>query len=112
MKSTYTTIRWALTCLIIAGFISCKTKPKEEEPQPFELTDTMMKRCEFTTVNLQDVKDELKLFGKITADNNKMAHVYPITGGIVAETNVELGDYVTQGQLLATVRSSEVADFQ
>jgi cobalt-zinc-cadmium efflux system membrane fusion protein len=48
----------------------------------------------------------------VEADNNKMAHVYPITGGIVAQVNVELGDYVEQGQLLAVVRSSEVADFQ
>ncbi len=71
-----------------------------------------MKHCEFTAVKLEDVKSELKLFGKVTADNNKMAHVYPITGGIVASINVELGDYVTQGQLLAVVKSSEVADFQ
>ena len=91
---------------------ACKDKPKEEADKPFELSDTMMKRCEFTEVKLMDVKNELKLFGKVTADNDKMAHVYPITGGIVASINVELGDYVTQGQLLAVVKSSEVADFQ
>ena len=72
----------------------------------------MLKRCEFTKARLQDVKDELKLFGKVTADNDKMAHVYPITGGIVSEIRVELGDYVNEGQLLAIVKSSEVADFQ
>lgn len=109
MKLTYYT---ALICLLTLGFTACKDKPKEEAATPFVLSDTMMKRCEFTKVKQQDVKSQLKLFGKVEADNNKMAHVYPITGGIVAQVNVELGDYVEQGQLLAVVRSSEVADFQ
>ncbi len=102
----------AIPCILLIIIGSCKTAPKEEATQSFELSDTMMKHCEFTEAKMQDVKSELKLFGKVTADNNKMAHVYPITGGIVAEINVELGDYVNQGQLLAIVKSSEVADFQ
>jgi len=61
---------------------------------------------------VRDVKDELRLFGKIAADNNKLAHVYPIAGGNVTRINVELGDLVKQGTVLATVQSSEVADFQ
>ena len=102
----------ALTCLVVINLTSCKTKPVEEVAQGFVLSDTMMKHCNFTEAKMQDVKNELKLFGKVTADNNKMAHVYPITGGIVASINVELGDFVKEGQLLAVVKSSEVADFQ
>lgn len=102
----------ALTCLVIMSISSCKTKPKEEVAQSFELSDTMMKHCEFSVAEMQNVKNELKLFGKVSADNNKIAHVYPITGGIVSTINVELGDFVKQGQLLAVIKSSEVADFQ
>lgn len=91
---------------------NCTNKKTDPVPDKFELSDTMMKRCEFTSARYEKVKSELRLFGKVTADNNKMAHVYPITGGIVAEIKVELGDYVTEGQLLAVVRSSEVADMQ
>jgi cobalt-zinc-cadmium efflux system membrane fusion protein len=102
----------AFPCLLLIFITSCKNPPVEEASHGFELSDTMMKHCEFTEAKLQDVKNELKLFGKVTADNNKMAHIYPITGGIVVTINVELGDYVKQGQLLAVVKSSEVADFQ
>jgi len=102
----------AVICLALVSLTACKDKPKEDTQQAFVLSDTMLKRCEFTKVRIQDVKSQLKLFGKVEADNNKMAHVYPITGGIVAQINVELGDHVTEGQLLAVVRSSEVADFQ
>ena len=71
-----------------------------------------MERCEFSNATTQDVKDELKLFGKIAADNSKKANIFPIMSGNVLKIHVELGDYVKQGQLLATMRSSEVADFQ
>lgn len=101
-----------LPCLFFLAFIGCKTKAIKEEKKGFFLSDTMMKQCEISKARLQDVKNQLKLFGKVEADNNKMAHVYPITGGIVSKVNVELGDYVTEGQLLAIVRSSEVADFE
>src|SRR5689334_6974963 len=105
-----TAIYLLLICTLLLEISSCRQKNIESAPAPFVLSDTMIKRCEFTKVRMQDVKSQLKLFGKVEADNNKMAHVYPITGGIVAGINVELGDYVTQGQLLATIRSSEVAD--
>lgn len=97
---------------VLLSFTACHEKTPDTEKEVFTLSDTMLKRCEFTKVNLQDVKDELKLFGKVSADNNKMAHIYPITGGIASEIKVELGDYVTEGQLLAVIKSSEVADFQ
>ncbi|MFM7023470.1 MAG: efflux RND transporter periplasmic adaptor subunit [Flavobacteriales bacterium] len=91
---------------------ACSTPVPVEKTEKFSMTDTMMAKCEFTVVQQSDVKNELKLFGKISADNNRQANVYPVVGGIVLKINVELGDYVEQGQVLATVRSSEAADFQ
>ena len=94
-------------------FISaCTHKPNEETAVAFTMSDSMMNRCEFTPARMQQVKNVLRLFGKIAADNNKLAEVYPIVGGSVLKINVELGDYVEQGQVLATVRSSEIADFE
>ncbi len=61
---------------------------------------------------MQEVKNRLLLFGKITADNNKLAQVYPIVGGMVISIQVELGDYVKQGQVLASIRSGEVASYE
>lgn len=91
--------------------MACRN-PKSAKSEPFSLTDEMLARCEFAEASLDDVNNELRLFGKVAADNNKLAQVYPIAGGNVTRINVELGDYVKQGQVLATVQSSEVADFQ
>ena len=71
-----------------------------------------MNRCKFEKAKKEKVVNEIRLFGKITADNNKMAQVYPIVGGVVTAINIELGDYVHQGQVLATIQSTEVAQFR
>ncbi|MBL7874386.1 MAG: efflux RND transporter periplasmic adaptor subunit [Cyclobacteriaceae bacterium] len=100
------------TCLLLSFLGSCKSHIPEEDAIAFSISDTMMERCEITNATLQDVKNELKLFGKIAADNSKQANIYPIMSGNVLAIHAELGDYVKQGQRLATMKSGEVADFQ
>lgn len=78
----------------------------------FSLSDTMLAKCEFYVVGKKKVRNELRLFGKIEPDNNKLAQVYSIVGGSIVKINVELGDYVTKGEVLAVVRSGEVAEFE
>ncbi len=94
--------------------LSCEKKKESEEGlgKAFRLSDTMMARCQFYVAKEEDVKNELKLFGKIQADNNKLADVYSLVGGNVLKINVELGDYVKKGQVLAVIRSGEVAGFE
>lgn len=54
----------------------------------------------------------MSFFGKISADRNSYIDIYPLVGGNVLTVNAELGDYVHKGQVLATIRSTEVAGFQ
>jgi cobalt-zinc-cadmium efflux system membrane fusion protein len=92
--------------------LACSQEKKEtEQALAFRLSDTMLSRCEFYTAGLQDVKNEIRLFGKIQADNNKEAQIYSMVGGNVLKINVEIGDYVHRGQVLAVIRSGEVAGF-
>lgn len=99
--------------ILLAAMGSCKKKPKEDDTKvAFSMSDTMLARCEFYTTSMKDVKNEIRFFGKIEPDNNKTAQVYSIVGGNVTKINVELGDYVKKGQVLAVVKSSEVAEFQ
>ncbi len=91
---------------------ACDKQSPEAVAEVFSLSDTMMTRCEFYQAKLQEVNNNIRLFGKITVDNNKAAQVYPVVSGNVLTIDAELGDYVKQGQKLATIRSSEVAEFQ
>jgi cobalt-zinc-cadmium efflux system membrane fusion protein len=97
---------------IAITFLSCGPKKVEEKNVAFSMSDTMMALCEFYTATEQPLKDELRLFGKISTDNNKTAQVYSVLSGVVKSINIGLGDYVKQGQVLAVLQSSEVAGFQ
>lgn len=96
------------------GLALCACKAEKEtaalKGQELLLSDVMLRRCEFYKVKVDTVRSELNLFGKIQADNNRMAHVDPIMGGSVVKIHVELGDYVRQGQVLAVIQSGEVAE--
>jgi len=72
----------------------------------------MLRQTTFAKVAMEPLKNELEFYGKITADNNKLIEIYPVVGGSVTKVYVELGDYVKKGQLLATIRSTEVAGFE
>ena len=91
---------------------ACHSKEVVEDKTGFTITDKMLAESKFDTVKLRPVRNEIKLFGKIAADNNRLAHVFPIVSGNVVKIYTELGDQVKQGQILATVRSSEVAEFE
>jgi cobalt-zinc-cadmium efflux system membrane fusion protein len=98
---------------VLIALTSCSNQQEDtKEVTAFSMSDTMMAKCQFYKAGFQKVRNELRLFGKIEPDNNKLAQVYSIVGGNVMKINVELGDYVTKGQVLAVVRSGEVAEFQ
>lgn len=78
----------------------------------FEISETMLKSTSFATVKKENVTEELNFFGKISADQNNYIDIFPLVGGNVVSVNVSLGDYVHKGQVLATIRSTEVAGIQ
>lgn len=97
---------------IVAIATSCQSHHQDDTAQPFELTDTMMAKMKCDKAVMQQVSSEMKLFGKVTADNDRMAQVFPAVGGNVIKVNVELGDYVKKGQVLAVIRSGEAAEYE
>lgn len=107
-------MKTAITFIITLLFLtSCKNENKKKEiTETFVLSNKMLSTTKTETATIQLLQNELNFYGKITADNNKMIEVFPIVGGNVTKVYVELGDYVNKGQLLATIRSTEVASFE
>ncbi len=99
----------ACAALALAG---CHQEVKEEAKPPFRLSDTMMKQIVLDTVRLRPVLSELTFSGQIVSNEDQTAKVFPLVGGVVEDLKVELGDHVEKGQILAVVRSGEIADFQ
>ena len=52
----------------------------------------------------------IRTTGTVQSNAYKEVPVFPIAGGVVRQINVELGNRVTRGQMLATIFSSELAE--
>jgi membrane fusion protein, heavy metal efflux system len=106
-------IKGIMVLLVPIALASCKQhQPDIAVEKGFVLSEKMLATTTTATAIVQPLKNELNFYGKITADNNKMIEVFPVVGGNVTKVFVELGDYVHKGQLLATIRSTEVASFE
>lgn len=111
MKTLYISLL-GLT-IVTFHLVSCReTAAKTETTSAFCLTDTLQKKIQIAEAQAQKVRNEITLSGKIAANEDKWIKVYPVVGGIVESLKVQLGDYVTRGQVLAVIRSSEIADYQ
>lgn len=98
-----------------ALFVVASCGKKAEKPEiinTFILSDKMYQSTKLDTAKDNSILNELNFYGKISADNNNLIEIYPIVGGNVKQVYVELGDYVQKGQLLATIRSTEVAGYE
>ncbi|RXR24499.1 efflux RND transporter periplasmic adaptor subunit [Flavobacterium stagni] len=109
MKTTV--LKYTLIASLVV-LVSCSKKEETEKKEVFQITDVMLKTTQFAKVESQQLKNELRFFGKISADKNKMIEVYPVVGGNVEKVYVELGDYVKKGQIMATIRSTEAAGYE
>ncbi len=102
--------------LIFCSFFylfSCKEKKeKKDENGPVEISDSLIKNMTVGSARITRVRGEIKLAGKIVADQSKQLEIYPLVGGIVKMVNVELGDYVEKDHVLAIIKSGEVAEFE
>ncbi len=98
------------TALIISLF-SCSKKESETSDAKFKLTETLSKQKELAEVTFETVQSEMMLTGKVSFNEDKVARVFPLAGGFVRDLNVELGDHVEKGQVMAIIRSPEIAGF-
>jgi membrane fusion protein, heavy metal efflux system len=82
-----------------------------EIKKSFVLSDSMQRKITISEAEMAQVIGQLRLNGKVAADEDKTVEVFPLVGGNVADVNVELGQYVEKGAILAVIRSGEVADY-
>jgi membrane fusion protein, heavy metal efflux system len=73
------------------------------------LSDTLLNSVRVDTAQLRPVVNELKLIGKFTFNEDKVVNVFPLVGGHVLRVSAQLGDYVNKGQVLAVLRSGDIA---
>lgn len=107
MKKTF-----FIVLILPALIMSCQRKQVQKndtEKTGFVLSDTMAKMIDTDTVSFCKIDNALTLNGEINFDENSVVKVYPRSGGQVLGSKITLGDKVEKGQVLAVIKSADVA---
>jgi len=108
MKSSLNTILIAIT--LVSG-MSCTHEHAETPKEGAGIPDSVIRNVQTAPVVSSSEEDVIKLNGKIQADDAKQAKVFALVSGRIKSVNVEMGDYVHRGQVLAVMSSTEIAGF-
>ena len=104
MKQIVTAL-FALSLLSACG----RKEAQQEENKKFVLSDSMLRMIQIDTVQNCNIADEISLSGEVSFNENNVVKIFPRSGGQVLESHVSLGDKVSKGQVLAVIRSADVA---
>lgn len=101
--------------MLLASFsiISCSTTSNNETnvKTPYVVPDSIFKSLKIDTVTNSQLVNTNTFTGKVTFNDENNIKVYPMVSGNVEDVKVMLGDYVKAGQVLAVIKSTEMAGY-
>ncbi len=126
MKSLNTYKNYLLLVVSCLFLVSCgnkENKPQEEEQkvvkEEVELTIASLTAEQIKTVDVQygtieekQLTATLKANGALRVPNNNKANATSLYGGVVKTINVQLGDFVKKGQVIATIVNPQFIQLQ
>jgi cobalt-zinc-cadmium efflux system membrane fusion protein len=103
-------------CYLILGSAllqSCETQEKKaaNDKDKYVIPDTIMHTLKIDTVTTSQLVNAITLTGKVGSNEDNVVPVYSLVSGNVQDVKANLGDHVSAGQVLAVVRSSEMAGY-
>ena len=101
--------RIAIPVIAMLILTACSKKEEKKAETRFVLSDTMMHMIQLDTVSYCNIDDELSLSGEVSFNENSVVKIFPRSSGQVIDSKVSLGDHVSKGQVLAVIRSADIA---
>jgi len=105
----YTFTAFAFTLFLFA----CKSEENKSnnDKAKYIIPDSLLKNINIDTVTQCPLVNALTLTGSVDFDQDHQVNIYPLVSGNVQDIKVQLGDHVEAGQILAIVKSSEMAGY-
>ncbi|HSH98712.1 MAG: efflux RND transporter periplasmic adaptor subunit [Methylophilaceae bacterium] len=82
------------------------------DPNVVEITPQLQEQVKVTPVGMQDIREILRVPGSIQVDEQRVARLGASVTGRIHDIDAVLGQHVKQGQILATLNSTELAQNQ
>ena len=110
MKHLYNKIILLFSIYSILSFYSCKDHTVSEIIEKKNMiSDSMKQMIKLDTTRVSNIHDEISLSGEVSFDADHVIKVFPFSSGQVLEAKVSLGEKVKKGQVLAIIRSADIA---
>jgi cobalt-zinc-cadmium efflux system membrane fusion protein len=92
---------------------SCNGEKKQaaEESRKYVIPDTLMRTLDLDTVKTIPLVNSITFTGMVDFNQDNQVNIFPLVSGNATDIKVQLGDYVSAGQALATVKSMEMAGY-
>ncbi|HSZ85433.1 MAG TPA: efflux RND transporter periplasmic adaptor subunit [Puia sp.] len=106
-----------LNCLMIVlaslFFQSCNlnAEKKPEEKEKYIIPDSILSTIKIDTVQKCQLINSITLTGQVDFNQDHVVKIFPMISGNIQNISVVLGDFVTQGQVLGVITSSEMAGY-
>ncbi|MDR3712570.1 MAG: efflux RND transporter periplasmic adaptor subunit [Puia sp.] len=100
----------AVFSLLLQACETTEKKPTDDKSK-YVIPDTVMQSLKIDTVSTSQLINAITLTGKVGTNDDNVIPVYSLVSGNVQDIKVLLGDYVNAGQVLAVVKSQEMAQY-
>ena len=82
-----------------------------EENRKYVIPDSLLRTLTMDTVQTRPLVNTISFTGMVDVNQDNQVSIFPLVSGSARDIKVQLGDYVTAGQVLGTVSSSEMANY-
>jgi len=92
---------------------SCKGDQDKvsEDRKHYVIPDSLLKTLTMDSVRMGQMIHSFELTGQVDFNQDNVINMYPLISGVIQDIHVVLGDYVTEGQVLGMIKSSEMAQY-
>ncbi len=108
-------VMWTVAGLALMAGPGCHQEATDsasgQDTASYVIPDSLLRTLTIDTVGLCGVVHTVTLTGQVDFNEDKVVRIYPLVSGTVTDVRVMLGDYVTRGEELARVKSSEMAGY-
>lgn len=118
-KSASSKKLFLMLCALALGATGCEKKEaaapaevKAVDPYIVEITDQLAQQVKLHTAGNIEMRGTLRVPGTVQVDEQRIARIGASVTGRIKEIEVTLGQNVKNGQLLATLNSTELAQNQ
>lgn len=118
MKVIKPTIALLIVSLLLAGCKPAAEPPKDApakaaaDPNLVAVSPELQQRLKLIKVGKTDMRETLRIPGRIQVDEQRVARIGASVVGRISDIDVLLGQQVAQGQMLARLNSTELAQNQ